>query len=124
MINPIIETEIKHIKDGFDVIASAVGKAKIGAINTVWENPDVQWALCTLLDNSIVFHVKEKSLEKDVPFDFYSPYDSLRRMCDDLCSKSALKDEDLGRIQVTLDWIEDDDLREYAKKSIRRLVVT
>lgn len=116
MINPIIETEIKHIKDGFDVIASAVGKAKIGAINAVWENPDVQWALSTLLDNSIVFHVKEKSLEKDVPFDFYSPYDSLRRMCDDLSSKAALKDEDLGRIQVTLDWIADDDLREYAEK--------
>lgn len=116
MINPIIETEIKHIKDGFDVIASAVGKAKIGAINAVWENPDVKWALSTLLDNSIVFHVKEKSLEKDVPFDFYSPYDSLRRMCDDLCSKAALKDEDLGRIQVTMDWIGDDDLREYAKK--------
>lgn len=115
MQESIIESEVARIKAGLDKIANAVGKAKIDAINDVWGDSEVQWALRVLLDPSIVFHVKEKSLHKEVPLVAHSPYISMKEMLEELSSKRALKDDDIARIQKTLIRIGDSALLEYAR---------
>lgn len=116
MEKSIIQIEIEHIKECFDEIAKAVGKEKVSAIKRVWPKYNTQWALETLLDPTVSLHIKERSLSRGISLVDAVPYDHLIVMCNDLCAKKALKDSDIARVQVTLNQIEDDRLRNYAEQ--------
>lgn len=116
MEKSIIEIEFEHIKECFDEIANAVGKEKLTAIRKIWSKYNTQWALETLLDPTVVFHLKERSLSKHINCPEQVPYDHLIVMCNDLYSKKGLSDADISRVQDTLNLIQNRALRSYAEK--------
>ena len=53
----LIEEQLFEIKDGFDKIATAKGKAKEGVVVALFKEPNyVQNALRLLLNPAVVFH--------------------------------------------------------------------
>lgn len=115
-MNNTVDFEVWAIKRGLDQIADAVGKQKQAVVKSLWGDQHVEQALLRLLDPTVTFHLKEKSLQKEIKCPKQEPYDSFFRMCDDLASKRGLSDMDIARVQDTLDLIQEEDLRLYAEK--------
>lgn len=115
-MNNTVDFEVWAIKRGLDQIADAVGKQKQAVVKSLWGDLHVEQALSRLLDPTVTFHLKEKSLQKEIKCPKQEPYDSFFHMCDDLASKRGLSDMDIARVRNTLDQIQEEDLRLYAEK--------
>ena len=115
MLN-LLEFQMQLIKESFDKIALAKGKAKEPEVaDCVWENGVPAKALKLLLDPSVVFHIGIKSFQRDYTGVPIPPYDDLFTLCEYLQSRPALTDMDIGVVQQTLHTIHDPALRMYAQ---------
>lgn len=115
MLN-LLEFQMQLIKESFDKITSAKGKAKEPEVaDCVWANGVPAKALKLLLDPSVVFHIGIKSFQRDCTGVPIPPYDDLFTLCEYLQSRPALTDMDIGVVQQTLQTIHDPALRMYAQ---------
>ena len=114
----LIKKQLREIKDGFDKIASAKGKAKEGVVVTLFKEPNyAQNALRLLLDPAVVFHIGDKSFQEVFPFSACSHhiFEDFFELCQWMCDKKALTNADVATVEWTLAQIEDKDLRAYAR---------
>lgn len=113
-----IELQIIIIKNAFDKIAGAKGKAKEAqVVACVGGGIAAKHALRMLLDPGIVFHIGDKSFIKSLPrekADEVLPKNFFD-LCDRLSSARALSDNDVATAQWTIKQIESPELQQFAR---------
>lgn len=97
--------QLRMIKNDFDRISSAVGKAKEPIIKSM-EGTDSGYALRLLLDPAVVFHIDKKSFKKEInllptliPADLFTACEYLKRL-------DSVSHQDIANIKAFIAQLE------------------
>lgn len=104
-----LKWQVKTIKDAFEKISNAKGKEKEKAISDCLQNEVAADGLLYLLDPGIVFHIGEKSFNKDVGLTD-TIYEDFFEMCDELNALPALPYMTISKVKTTLTILNNEDL--------------
>lgn len=113
--------QLRMIKNDFDRVKSAVGKAKEPVIKTM-EGTVSGRALRLLLDPAVVLHIDKKSFKKEVSLLPVHTFADIFSVCDYLRTLDAVSNQDIADIKAFIAPLEPD-IQEFAQdfltKSIR-----
>lgn len=106
--------QLRMIKNDFDRVKSAVGKAKEPIIKSM-EGTISGRALRLLLDPAVVLHIDKKSFKKELNILPTRTFPDIFFVCDYLKSLNGLTHQDISNVKAFVKHL-DDDVEEFAKE--------